>query len=261
MSVGVGRGWHYPRLIAHRGGGVLAPENTAAGMRAARDHGFRGVEFDVMLAADAVPVLMHDPEFGRTIRGRGEVARHTAAEMAAMDAGAWLGPAHAGEPVPRLEAVYQWLERAGIWMNIELKPAPGHEVATGRVVAETVTRLRLSAPASVPPLLSSFSRPALEAARVAAPELARAMLWRSPPSDWLAQLEDLDCVAVHCNHRGMTAALAERIKRQGFGLMCYTVNHPARAQLLFNWGVDAICTDRLDLFAAAAASAGRPPLA
>lgn len=251
MSGVVARGWHYPRLIAHRGGGVLAPENTMAGMRAARDHGFRGVEFDVMLSADEVPVLMHDPEFGRTIRGKGNVARHTAAELEAMEAGAWLGPAHAGETVPRLTTVYPWLERAGIWMNIEIKPAPGHDAATGRIVAETVQRLQSSAStAAPPPLLSSFSRPALEAARAAAPDLARAMLWRSPPGDWQAQLEELGCVAVHCNHRGLKPVRAESIKQAGFGLMCYTVNEPARAQTLFAWGVDAICTDRLDLFAA-----------
>lgn len=246
-----GRGWHYPRLIAHRGGGVLAPENTLAGMRAARDHGFRGVEFDVMLAADDVPVLMHDPEFGRTIAGKGKVAHHTAAELAAMDAGAWLGPAHAGEPVPRFDAVYRWLEQAGIWMNIEIKPAPGQEEATGRIVAETVARSGGMA-AVAPPLLSSFSRLALQASRAAVPAVARAMLWRSPPANWQAQLEELDCVALHCSHRGLKPALAERIKRAGFGLMCYTVNEPARARELFSWGVDAICTDRLDLFGAAA---------
>ena len=38
----------------------------------------------------------------------------------------------------------------------------------------------------------------------------------------------------------------------GYGLLCYTVNDPARAQLLYSWGVDCIVTDRLDLFDPAA---------
>src|SRR5690606_22136603 len=61
--------WAYPRLVAHRGGGTLAPENTLAGMRLAHGYGYRAVEFDVMLSVDEVPVLMHDPAFGRTLPG------------------------------------------------------------------------------------------------------------------------------------------------------------------------------------------------
>ena len=52
--------WPYPRIVAHRGGGRLAPENTLAAIRLGAALGFRGVEFDVMLAGDGTPVLMHD---------------------------------------------------------------------------------------------------------------------------------------------------------------------------------------------------------
>ena len=55
--------WPFPKIIAHRGGGTLAPENTLAAMRCGLSHGFRAVEFDVMLSGDGVPVLMHDPVF------------------------------------------------------------------------------------------------------------------------------------------------------------------------------------------------------
>ena len=63
--------WPHPRIIAHRGGGALAPENTLAGLRRARSLGFSAVEFDVMLAGDGVPVLMHDETLERTTDGRG----------------------------------------------------------------------------------------------------------------------------------------------------------------------------------------------
>src|SRR5512135_3726600 len=72
------RPWPYPRILAHRGGGTLAPENTIEAIDVGRAHGYRGVEFDVMLAADAVPVLIHDPTLERTTSGRGDVAAHTA---------------------------------------------------------------------------------------------------------------------------------------------------------------------------------------
>jgi len=52
--------WPYPRVLAHRGGGKMAPENTLAAMQCGVDYGYRAVEFDVMLSKDGVPVLMHD---------------------------------------------------------------------------------------------------------------------------------------------------------------------------------------------------------
>src|SRR5713101_6245429 len=94
--------WPYPKVVAHRGGGVLAPENTLAAMQFGLDYGFHAVEFDVMLAKDGVPVLMHDAVFGRTIKGVGSVPACTAQELATMDAGSWLSPEFAGEPVPSL---------------------------------------------------------------------------------------------------------------------------------------------------------------
>src|SRR4249920_1127368 len=65
------RPWPYPRFIGHRGGGTLAPENTLSGIRKAAEMGFGGVEFDVMLSADKVPVLIHDETLERTTNGHG----------------------------------------------------------------------------------------------------------------------------------------------------------------------------------------------
>src|SRR3546814_5082375 len=95
--------WPYPKMIAHRGGGNQAPENTLAAMRCGLEHGFAGVEFDVMLAQDGVPIVMHDPQLGRTVAGSGSVADYPSAELMRMDAGAWFDARYAGEKVPSLE--------------------------------------------------------------------------------------------------------------------------------------------------------------
>src|SRR2546422_6860489 len=68
------RTWPHPRVVCHRGGGALAPENTLAGIRKAAATGFGGVEFDVMLSADKVPLLIHDETLERTTDGRGAVS-------------------------------------------------------------------------------------------------------------------------------------------------------------------------------------------
>src|SRR5487761_2714173 len=95
--------WPYPHIIAHRGGGTLAPENTLAGMRKAKELGFAGVEFDVMLAGDATPILMHDESLARTTNGSGAVAETAYRDMQKLDAGSWFSRAHTGEPVPSFE--------------------------------------------------------------------------------------------------------------------------------------------------------------
>jgi glycerophosphoryl diester phosphodiesterase len=243
--------WRYPRILAHRGGGTLAPENTFAGLRRGMDYGFRAVEFDVMLARDGVPVVLHDPYLGRTISGAGHVFDYDAAELARMDAGSWFGADYEGEPVPLFVEFVQFCKAHGIWMNIEIKPARGFDVETGETVARITRAMFADELASGElervPLLSSFSFAALGAARSAAPDLPRACLMGELPPGWEPLARSVDAVAIHANHRHLTEALARSVRDAGFGLFCYTVNDPVRARELLGWGVEAFCTDRVDL--------------
>ena len=101
------RFWPYPRLVAHRGAGKLAPENTLTAMRVGHAHGYRMVEFDVKLAADNVSFLLHDATLERTTSGRGRadallVARTVAARRRGLALREVRGraPAHAGVDRP-----------------------------------------------------------------------------------------------------------------------------------------------------------------
>src|SRR5437870_11741958 len=85
------RPWPHPRVVGHRGGGALAPENTLAGIGEPAAMGFGGVEFDVVLSADKLPVLMHDETLERTTDGRGAVRATPCARFASLDAGDWFG--------------------------------------------------------------------------------------------------------------------------------------------------------------------------
>jgi len=244
--------WPYPRILAHRGGGTLAPENTLAALRCGLAYGYRAVEFDVMLASDGVPVVVHDPELGRTVAGSGHVSDYTADELGGMEAGAWFGPEFAGEGVPTFAAVAAYCKAQRIWMNIEIKPAPGFEVQTGTLVARATRDYFAQeiAAGELLPLLSSFSIAALQAARQAAPELARGWLVEQISDGWARTAKELGVVALHCNHQRLTRALAQEVKGEGLGLFCYTVNSPERASELLAWGVDGFCTDRIDLIKA-----------
>lgn len=239
--------WPYPRIIAHRGGGTLAPENTLAGLRKAKQLGFTGVEFDVMLAADTTPILMHDQTLERTTNGSGAIAATAYRDMLELDAGSWHSPAYAGEPVPSFERAGRLCLELGLWANIEIKPFKGYEAETGTAAA--LLARELWSGAQIQPLLISFQPASLAAAKVAVPELPRGALTQSIPPDWESRMRELGCVSLHCDYRLLLPQQARAVREAGYWLLCYTVNDPALVRVLFDWGVDAVVTDRLDLIA------------
>lgn len=247
--------WQYPnKVLAHRGGGMLAPENTLAALRCGVQHGFRAVEFDVMLSKDSIAVLMHDDVLGRTVKGFGAVAECDIATLLTMDAGSWFSSQFTGERIPTYWQAMSFCRAHDVWMNVEIKPAPGFEAVTGRVVGLLTRQFfeaqlavgRLNRPENLP-LLSSFSKESLLAAKEVAPDIARAYLVDVIPDDWETCLLELGASAIHTNQAHLTQEQALAIKQAGFGLLCYTVNDPKRAKVLAEWGVDAICTDQLNI--------------
>jgi glycerophosphoryl diester phosphodiesterase len=232
----------YPRIIAHRCGGALTPENTLAGLRLAARLGCHGVEFDAMLAADGVPVLIHDETLERTTSGRGRVADMSSTKFAQLDAGSRHHPAFAVEPAPTLDQALRLCAALGLWANVEIKPTGGQEAETGRVVA------RHAAAATGKLLLSSFSATALCAAAEEAPQLPRAMLVEAIPVDWRNRMEEARARALHSSARALTAEAAAALRAAGLPLACYTVNRRDDAERLFAMGVSAVFTDRPDLW-------------
>jgi glycerophosphoryl diester phosphodiesterase len=97
------------------------------------------------------------------------------------------------------------------------------------------------------PLLSSFSFEAILAARRVAPDLPRALLVDVVPDGWRSFLEQCAAASLNADHMALTKARAREVKQAGYWLFCYTVNDPGRARQLLDWGVDAFCTDRIDL--------------
>jgi len=237
--------WPYPALIAHRGAGRLAPENTLAAMRVAAAMGMAAVEYDVKLSRDGVPVLLHDDTLQRTSDGRGGAGGFDFRELALLDFGSWHSPAYAGEPIPTLHAIAAFTRANGLASNIEIKPQPGREEDTGRQVA--LAALALWDGARVPPLLSSFSETALEAAMRAVPALPRALLLDDlPPADWASRAARLGCIAIHVDGRHATSELVQAVHGQGYKIAAWTVNTPEQARQLLQWGCDAIFTDAID---------------
>lgn len=240
--------WPYPRIVSHRGGGKLAPENTLAAFDMGASLGLRMVEFDAKLSADDVVFLLHDDTVDRTSNGHGDAAHMTYAEIEKLDAGSWFDARFAGQTMPTLEQVAKRCLALGLAANVEIKPSPGREAQTGKRVAEAVRAL-WDGQAQMP-LLSSFSYEALEAAAAAVPELPRGMLYEAIPEHWRDDARRLGTVSLHASHRHLDGPRVAQIKAAGLHMLVYTVNDPGLARELAAWGVDAICTDRIDLIGA-----------
>jgi len=239
--------WPYPKLCAHRGAGKLAPENTLTAMRVGHAHGYRMVEFDVKLSADNVSFLLHDATLDRTTSGRGRADALPWRELARLDAGGWHSAKYAGEMVPTLAAIARWARAHDVRCNVEIKPTPGRERETGAAVALDAAALWRDA--EVPPLLSSFSVAALEAAHEAVPALPRALLLDELPDDWLDRLRALECVALDTHHELLDATVIGRTHAAGFRIACWTPNDAARIAELQAMGADTVITDAIDSIA------------
>jgi glycerophosphoryl diester phosphodiesterase len=242
--------WPYPRWIAHRGAGKLAPENTLAAFRTGAAYGYRMFECDEKLSSDDVPFLLHDSTLARTTSGQGTAGELSWHALSQLDAGSWHSRTFAGEPLPTLEAVARFCQHNGHLLNIEIKPAPGIERHTGEVVAAAAACLWQDQ--AVPPLLTSFQPEALQGALATAPALPRGLLLDTLWTGWLETALTLDCVAVVCNQAEWDHSSITQAKSAGFRCLSYTVNDEWAAQRLIALGVDGIITDRVDLFAPAA---------
>ncbi len=236
--------WPYPPVVAHRGGGNLAPENTLAAIDMGARYGHAMIEFDAKLSKDGQIFLLHDDTLERTSNGWGVAGELTWDKLLNVDAGSWFGSKFKGEKLPLLSQVAERCKQHGMMANIEIKPTTGMETQTGKAVALAARELWQGQAA---PLLSSFSIRALEAAQIAAPSLPRGLLLDKWRDDWRALTERLGCVSIHLNHKLLDEARVQALKAAGLRILVYTVNDPQHAEKLLRWGVDAICTDRIDI--------------
>ena len=245
-------------VFAHRGGAKLAPENTLTAFGLGLSCGADGVECDVHLSRDGVPVIIHDKTLDRTTNATGPVSTRSAAELAAVDAGYQFARDGAfsfrgqGIGVPSLESL---LRRHVTRVIVELKQ-PG--TALAQAVGDVVRRVDAVDRVCV----GSFHRDALRALRAHAPEIAtsasepeaRVTLYKS----WcrLPARGAKPYVAFQVPERAgklkvVSPAFVRRVHAEGARVQVWVVDQPEDVKRLLDWGVDGIISDRPDLAVAA----------
>jgi len=238
--------WPYPRWLAHRGAGKLAPENTLAAFKLGAKNGYRMFECDVKLSSNGVPFLLHDDTLERTTNGHGVAGLQNWQTLQKLDAGRWHSSPYTSEPLPSLETIAAYCIANDFDLNIEIKPTTGTDLQTGDIVAKHAARLWQKSARK--PLLTSFNPDALQAAQDAAPNLPRGLLLHELWTGWLETGLMLGCQAIVCNHKLWGSLSVTQAKSAGFKTLSYTVNDEAEVQRLLALGTDGIITDRVDVF-------------
>ena len=229
------------RIIGHRGAAGQAPENTLASFRTASRYGARWIEFDVRLSGCGRLAVMHDSELHRTTNGSGPVTAFPYETLAELDAGGWFSSCFSQEKVPSFECVLDLAAELGLGLHVEAKSDAGLGQATAAAVAETLHRHAWDGPL----IVSSIELDVLEGFQRHLPDVERAAVFDVYRADWSDVAREYGCVAVHCDHVWLDdERLAEFSgEREGRTLRAFTVNDPARAEVLYAGGVDAVFTD------------------
>lgn len=239
------------RIIAHRAGAGLAPENTLAAIREAHALGVEWVEMDVSLMGDGTLLIWHDRSFDRCSNGSGLLNEMDYKTAQKFDAGSWFASEFSTERPARLNRVLMLLEMLGMGLNLEVKIHNGEENTT--MVApllETIDRC-WSRPDKL--LVSSFSIPFIRELHAQRASLHKGLLFERLPEEWAYYAEELSARSINLGQADLTREQAEAVKSAGYELYLWTVNDQESADMFWSWGVDGIITDvpdRLQFFAA-----------
>lgn len=233
-----------PFLWAHRGASSEAPENTLAAFQAAEEAGADGIECDVQLTADGIPVLLHDDTIRRTSNGQGKIRDLTLTEVRKFDFGGWFSEIYREGPLPTLAELLSWAGTR-LWLNLELK----HSVTA----LPTLALLRQFPDAKV--VISSFDWELLSDLRRHAPDLPLAVLVdRKSVQAALDKVRSLAASALHPSIRRTSPQLLAACHRVKVPVFPYTVDEPAQLVELVESGVAGVFTNNPRLLSGSRAS-------
>lgn len=250
-------------VIGHRGASALAPENTLAAFRRAIADGADGVELDVRLSGDGIPVVIHDANLLRTGLGSGVVAEMQAGELCRTDVGSWFNrrrPRLARDEYSRarlssLDEVFKLFttegdafKQARLYLEIKTESVkPQVAELTGAIVASVLAQ-RLEQRV----VLIAFDLNAITEAKRISSAVRTGALFQprlSQPGD-LIRRQDLLVRTIDAGadeialHRSLaTRALVASAVDHGLNVVVWTVNQPKWIVRARNWGIHALITD------------------
>jgi glycerophosphoryl diester phosphodiesterase len=243
-----------PFVFAHRGGSALAPENTIAAFDSGVAAGADGIELDVHLSADGIPVVHHDRTLDRTTNATGPIAARTAAELANIDAGYRFAAGGRfpfrgqGVGIPTLREVLRRYADTRVIIEMKMdEPQLGEAVATDVRSASAVDRV----------CLAGYGARCTAAARGALPDIARSACqaevrqalyrsWAFWPVHQVAY-GGYQVPETVGRLRIVSPRFIRHAHAAGLKVQVWTIDEDADAKRLLGWGVDGLISDRPDL--------------
>lgn len=226
--------------IAHRGAVRQAPENTMAAFSKALEIGVDGLEFDVQLSRDGIPVVIHDEMLERTTGSAGLVKDYTLSELQSLDAGGWFDPQFKGASIPTLEEVLDQFKGSKLLFNIELKSGiilyPGLEEAVLKMIADRKLEERT--------VVSSFNHYSLVTCRQLNPHIRTGLLYVAGLYEPWHYARTLGCYSVHPLFYNLQMPdLVRGFKEHNLPIFTWTVNEEKYMKMMVMAEIEAIITD------------------
>jgi len=244
--------------ISHRGGALLAPENTLPAFRMAVErYRTQMLELDVHLTRDGEVVVAHDSTLDRCTSGTGPLAALTFAELRRLDAGFHFTPdsgrtfpfRNQGVVIPTLREVLRAFP--GLRINLAMKPeTPGTEDVLYTVLREenALERVCLGSEydtvaerlvARMPDACHFYPRDALTS-------IVLSVRNGEPPPEE-PRYTVLDMPLYFGDVRLVDEDFLRATARLGKWVNVWTVDDPREMRQLVSEGVGGIMTDRPDL--------------
>ena len=232
-----------PLIIGHRGASAVAPENTMAAFREAIAVKADGIEFDVRLTRDGVPVVIHDSTLRRTGGVNKLVADLSWQELSQIDVGSWFkGGTFANETVPSLVELFELFQSNDARLYLEMKC---DTAAEHRPLAEACCRLINEFSFKERVVVECFQLPALKVLKEIDSEIKTAALFDRAFTDQsiITRATEIGAIAVALHQRLARKSLVEKSKQAGFHVAVWTVDDPAWLQHARELGIDALITN------------------
>ncbi len=243
-----------PLIIAHRGASAVAPENTLAAFRQAISDGAEGIEFDVRLANDGVPVVFHDAQLNRVGRREGRVIDYSSMQLQNLDVGSWFNDKNpksydltfSSETVSTLKQTLDFLSDYKGLIYIELKCKKEETEMLVKAVCEEIKKFQL--PENI--IVKSFKLEVIPRIRQICPDIKTAALFAPKIMNVLRKEKNLltladelgaDQVSLHFSL--VTGNLVKKADKKNFPLTIWTVDNPLWVKRALKLGVGALITN------------------
>ena len=243
-----------PLIIAHRGASAIAPENTLAAFRRAIEDGADGIEFDVRLAKDGVPVVIHDAKLSRVGRCEGNVIDFSSAQLQTLDVGSWFNEknpkkydaAFANEIVSTFRQTLEFLSGYKGLIYVELKCKKNEIETLVKHICEEIKKIDLLENI----IVKSFKLEVIPRIRQICPEVKTAALFAPKIMNVLRKEKNLLTLAdeigahqVSLHYSLATGSLMKKADKKNVPLTIWTVDNPLWVKRALKLGVGAIITN------------------